>query len=160
MKCSEVGCMRTAYYNIEGYERKYCKTHKSDNMVEVPKHRCNTEGCNKAVLYIFKRGVGGRLSEYCKEHHTENLKLNTHPLKGEEIEKNTIGEVWKEIKGFEGYYWVSNLGNVKSRYKILKGDVKKYGHIVVALSYLGKSHDYLIHRLVADAFLEMMKNVI
>ena len=29
-------------------------------------------------------------------------------------------EIWKDIKGFEGLYKVSNLGNVKSLTKIIK----------------------------------------
>ena len=30
-------------------------------------------------------------------------------------------EIWKDIKGYEGLYQVSNLGNVKSLAKIRKG---------------------------------------
>lgn len=151
MKCTDAECGRTAYCNVAGGERKYCKVHKKDGMVEIPKHRCKMEGCNEAALYIFKRGVGGRLSDYCKEHHTEHLVPSIPALKEEEKGE---GEVWKEIDGVEGYYWVSNLGNVKSRYKVLKGDVKKSGHVSVKLSYAGQLYHCLVHRLVAEAFLE------
>ena len=27
---------------------------------------------------------------------------------------NTVIEIWKDVKGYEGYYQVSNIGNVKS----------------------------------------------
>jgi hypothetical protein len=155
MKCTEAGCKKAAFCNVAGGERKYCKDHKKDGMVEVPKHRCKEDGCNEAALYNFKRGVGGKLCEYCKLHNTEHLAT---PLKGEE----GVEEIWKEIPGYEGYYWASNLGNIKSRYKIIKGDVKKTGHTHVKLSRDGCGFEYLVHRLVADAFIERVegKNVV
>lgn len=77
-------------------------------------------------------------------------------------------EIWKDIKGFEGVYQVSNLGNVKSveRYrkgkvsqvfvpeKILKPKIDKYGYVVYGLCR-GK-HKMMkfctAHRLVYEAF--------
>lgn len=37
-------------------------------------------------------------------------------------------EIWKDIKDFEGYYQISNLGNVKSldREMIVNGGIRKY----------------------------------
>ena len=37
-------------------------------------------------------------------------------------------EIWKDIKGYEGLYQVSNLGNVKSLYKFHKMN-KNYNSI-------------------------------
>jgi hypothetical protein len=36
-------------------------------------------------------------------------------------------EIWKDIKDFEGYYQISNLGNVKSldREMIVNGGIRK-----------------------------------
>lgn len=67
-------------------------------------------------------------------------------------------EIWKDIKGYEGLYQVSNLGRVKSFRRrnpiILKqnciGVNKKYKS--VCLGY-GLPRVY-VHRLVAEAFLD------
>lgn len=77
-------------------------------------------------------------------------------------------EIWKDIKGFEGKYQVSNLGKVKGvdRYiKHYKGDksfikgvfkkerLNKYGYYRLNLKVNGKSYDKTIHNLVALAFI-------
>ena len=70
-------------------------------------------------------------------------------------------EIWKDIKGYEGLYQISNLGNIKSthsrfgmrkqpknaRIGINKG-YKRYG-----LSKDGKEIKFYVHRLVAEAFI-------
>lgn len=60
-------------------------------------------------------------------------------------------EVWKDIKGYEGYYQVSNLGRVKSlrNNTILKINDVKGGYSQVGLSINGKQKTKRIHRLVA-----------
>lgn len=80
-------------------------------------------------------------------------------------------EIWKPIKGFEGKFEVSNLGKVKSlaravkptgpyqkeknvRERIFKPILQKPGYYNVCLE--GKK--FLIHRLVAMAFIENPKN--
>lgn len=80
-------------------------------------------------------------------------------------------EIWKDIKGYEGYYQVSNLGNVKSleryvpherktfefiRERILKQHKKRY--CFVALSLNGKIKNLTVHRLVAKAFIPNPEN--
>lgn len=67
-------------------------------------------------------------------------------------------EIWKDIVGYEGLYQVSNLGNVKSIYKsgkekILKAGKNKGGYLTVYPCKNGKQRRYLVHRLVAQAFL-------
>lgn len=64
-------------------------------------------------------------------------------------------EEWKDIKGFEGMYRVSNTGKVYSirRNIILKPKTDRYGYCVVCL-WNGKNNHTTVHRLVADAFLE------
>lgn len=66
-------------------------------------------------------------------------------------------EIWKDVKGYEGYYEVSNLGRVKSLYrnKILKPNIVKRGYLQVKF-YDNKC--YLVHRLVAIAFLNNPNN--
>ena len=79
---------------------------------------------------------------------------------------NNIQEVWKDINGYEGIYLISNLGRVKilPRIKINKGGCiiskEKFlkiwksgdGYSGVAL-YSDKQKKYLLHRLLATAFI-------
>ena len=64
-------------------------------------------------------------------------------------------EYWKDIKGYEGLYKVSNLGRVKSliQNKILKLIIMPNGYLKVNL-YIDKHQiGYYVHRLVAEAFI-------
>lgn len=61
-------------------------------------------------------------------------------------------EVWKDIRGYEGIYQVSNLGNVKSLERRSRNG--KGGYKAVYLYKEAKGKNFFIHRLVADAFLE------
>ena len=71
-----------------------------------------------------------------------------------------MNEEWRDIKGYEGKYQVSNLGRVKSlkdkynnyREKILKpGNYR--GYLYVNLCKEGKSKRFHVHRLVAIHFI-------
>lgn len=70
-------------------------------------------------------------------------------------------EEWKDVKGFEGLYQVSNLGRVKSldgksNHRgeiILKPITDKYGYYRVHLYKNAKLKTALIHRLVTQAFI-------
>lgn len=78
-------------------------------------------------------------------------------------------EVWKDIKGYEGLYQVSNLGNVRSierkvDYRIkgtyaikpsilLKPSINKNGYLSVALSKNNKIKRMRVNRLVALNFI-------
>ena len=72
-------------------------------------------------------------------------------------------EIWKDIKGYEGYQ-VSNLGRVRSLDRIdsnnhpLKGVILKpyisnSGYLLVGLYKQQKRDRKLLHRLVAEAFI-------
>lgn len=81
-------------------------------------------------------------------------------------------EIWKDIKGYEGFYQVSNLGNVKSleRYRsvkqsgiqLLKERILKYsfrgGYKYVVLYKNDNGKKYNIHRLVAESFIPNINN--
>jgi hypothetical protein len=67
-------------------------------------------------------------------------------------------EIWKDIKGYEGHYQVSNLGRVKSlkykNHRILKEYVSgknPYKHVSLSINSKLKTFD--IHKLVAISFL-------
>lgn len=75
-------------------------------------------------------------------------------------------EEWRDIKGFEGKYMVSNLGIVKSlnynrtgKEGILEGYDKGKGYLYVNLYKDGKMKNCRINRLVAQAFLENPDNL-
>lgn len=69
-------------------------------------------------------------------------------------------EEWKDIKGYEGKYKISNYGNVYSFYKkdIMKFDENHKGYWVIGLSKNNKRKNFLVHRLVAEAFIENPQN--
>ena len=76
-------------------------------------------------------------------------------------------EEWRDIRGFEGFYQVSNLGRVRSverevkmkdfvvtrRSFIKKIHKKTNGYYGLLLSKNDSSKNYSIHRLVAEAFI-------
>lgn len=79
-----------------------------------------------------------------------------------------MSEIWKDIKGYEGLYQVSNLGNIKSFKKskkfkcpqefILKSSISNNGYIQVVLYGNRTRKKFLVHRLVAEAFIPNPKN--
>lgn len=77
-------------------------------------------------------------------------------------------EVWKDIKGYEGLYQVSNLGRVKTLQrvagtgkgylrseKILNGEKIWSGYLRVSLHKDGKYRRFMRHRLVLETFSPM-----
>lgn len=68
-------------------------------------------------------------------------------------------EKFKEVIGYEGLYWVSNLGNVKSKKQQLKPCVGVYGYPVVNLRKQGKQKTFTVHRLVALHFIDNPNNL-
>lgn len=65
-------------------------------------------------------------------------------------------EIWKGIK-FDKNYMVSNIGNIYSKKskKILKPYLTRKGYLRIMLS---NKKRYVIHRLVAEAFIPNIKN--
>lgn len=82
-------------------------------------------------------------------------------------------EIWKDVKGYEGLYQVSNMGRVRSVARVVtwkNQQTKSYksrmmkireknGYRVVSLYKNHKSKDNRVHRLVADAFIENPNNL-
>lgn len=66
-------------------------------------------------------------------------------------------EIWKEIEGFRGKYFVSDLGRVKNKDgRIISQHARKnrYSYVEVELRLDGARHCCKVHRLVATAFIE------
>lgn len=86
----------------------------------------------------------------------------------------SITEIWKDVKGFEGEYEISNLGKIRSKDRIvhiighvlkdrsqfrkgrmLKKRIHRFGYECIVL----KKKQYYIHRLVAIAFITNPKKL-
>lgn len=69
-------------------------------------------------------------------------------------------EIWKNIKGYEGIYEVSDLGNIKNikLNRNLKGCKDKNGYIISILTKNNIKKTIKIHRLVAISFLDNTEN--
>ena len=65
---------------------------------------------------------------------------------------------WKDIIGYEGFYWVNCLGFIRSKRKILKPMPDKDGYLQVFLSLNGKVKTCKIHILVWDHFGSELRN--
>lgn len=84
----------------------------------------------------------------------------------EEI-KDLENEIWMDVKGYEGYYAISNMGRIKSfsrlvtfgdktrriRDRILKASKRPDGYYVVGLGVDGVTHWFNLHRIVAEHFI-------
>lgn len=82
-------------------------------------------------------------------------------------------EVWKDIKGYEGIYQISNTGLIKSAFwgnhfagkynfkTIIRGSRSKNGYLGVALRNINgtPTKRMLVHRLVALHFIKNPKNL-
>lgn len=66
-------------------------------------------------------------------------------------------EIWKDIKGFESKYKISSNGNCYSYFlnRNLKPTIDTNGYLLYKLSKDGKQYTIRVHRLVAEAFLEI-----
>lgn len=91
----------------------------------------------------------------------------------------TKNEIWKDIKGFEGRYQVSNMGRVRSldmtwltynwkrqglmeckrKGKILKPKTKRNGYFSVCLRDGVRKEFHSIHRIVAETFIPNPNNL-
>lgn len=78
-------------------------------------------------------------------------------------------EIWKDVKGYEGLYKVSNLGNIKrilfinnkvikKQDKLLKPQINKRNRIYITLYKEGKKKNCIVHRLIAEAFIPNPNN--
>lgn len=81
-------------------------------------------------------------------------------------------KIWKPIKDYEDYYEISNMGNVRSKKRVVRGrnnyhykkgrllnfTINHDGYAVYRLSKFCKRRSFLAHRLVCIAFLDNKQN--
>lgn len=82
-------------------------------------------------------------------------------------------EIWKDVQGFEAFYEVSNLGDVRTKYreyraktiggvmqnrrvqsKMKTKNLGSQGYYTVALVVKNKTYNTLLHRIIAFAFVD------
>lgn len=82
-------------------------------------------------------------------------------------------EIWRDIKGYDGLYQVSNFGKVKRLHtckkqgtgnyerqeKILSQKINNKGYLLVDLYKNNKRKQLLVHRLVAQTFIPNLNNL-
>lgn len=96
-----------------------------------------------------------------KSHVKYNQKIKN--IRRQQLLSDTLeGEIWKDVKGYEGLYEISNLGRVRSMYRqggggLLKTSLSKNGYLTVGLRDKNKSKlskHMTIHQLLATHFLD------
>lgn len=74
-------------------------------------------------------------------------------------------EEWREMAGYEGLYWVSNLGRVcaiprkGTQGGLMKGYVDRKGYIILTLRKDGTQLSRRLHRMVAETFIPNPDNL-
>ncbi|MDF2881531.1 MAG: hypothetical protein K0R54_2088 [Clostridiaceae bacterium] len=76
------------------------------------------------------------------------------------LDLNQKQEIWRDIEGYEGLYKISDLGRVYSFTKnlIRKPFIMNNGYKAITLSKNDKVKRFLVHRLVAKAFIPNPNN--
>lgn len=101
------------------------------------------------LFFIFS------LTAYCgsSNSYLSGTRATQFVTSGFFIKENSMKEVWKDIKGYEGIYSVSNLGRVKKLVNNLFLNSYRGKYLSVQLRKFKKSKKIRIHRIVAEAFL-------
>ena len=165
------------HYKISNYGRtmscKYGKEvilSKNVNKNGVPKTSVKMNNIHKVfrtdelVLETFY----GKEPRSIEVIHLDGDLTNCHidNLKWGEPWKDLEGEIWKDIKEYEGLYQVSNKGRVKSlnygnkgEEIIMEASTDKDGYKILGLRKEGKKKMKKVHRLVAEAFISNPNNL-
>lgn len=165
--------MEEIWRSIIGYEDTY----------EISNNKKIRNKQTLKELSQFKRVENGSLYVgLTRNHKTKSIRIDRlYEQVFPNDNADNINEIWKDIKDYEGYYQVSNLGRIRSldRYieqsradgtiyqRFMKGKIlslNKTNGRGYHIASLGKGceeyrQNYYIHRLVADAFLPNPNNL-
>jgi hypothetical protein len=152
----EMDLFKNGYINVVKYNERRCikKCKICGNEYEGHPNSlyCNNK-CKKEAKLTSSRKYNGKEKE-------KRLKIKMDMYEDNIIE----GEEWRDCIGYEGLYWVSNLGRVKTKFRqgckniLLKPNINSCGYGMVMLSNKDKERKkWLIHRLVGFAFIENPK---
>lgn len=67
-------------------------------------------------------------------------------------------EIWKDVKGYEDLYEVSNFGNLRNKDKTPKKITNNRGYYVAKFCKGGVAKQVKVHRLVGEAFIPNPEN--
>lgn len=118
--------------------------------------------CKSIFLTSDKRKL--HCSDKCKQKYRNDKRK---VLKALFLIENIEGEIWKDIKGYEGMYQVSNMGRIKGLRrvinrinspmelpeKLLTPILDKHGYFIIHLSKENKKKKFYIHRLLGEYFI-------
>lgn len=155
---------------------KYLKPENRDGRIDFYKDGVKVKrGCISKLVYEHF-GIPTEKGEIWKDTENKNVKISSlgrvynietgHFLDGVNVKVtrmtiNAFGlpteddETWKDIEGFEGLYQVSDQGRVRNVMtgRILKQYKNNRGYFRLSLCKEGEYSSYLVHRLVAEAFI-------
>ena len=67
-------------------------------------------------------------------------------------------EIWRDIKGYEGLYQVSNFGNIRNAKGRRLKQTYRGNYLKIGLSKNGHTRQISVHRIVAETFVDNPNN--
>lgn len=134
------------------YQRRYREKHKEELRQKAREKYANDP---KKREYHKKKGAEwaknhkDTVKEYNRRHREKNPYLKKKDDKTLKPSIDNVFEIWEEIEGTDGNYYVSNYGRVWSRVRGIIGHKNGMGYYE---AFINGKH-YLVHRLVAKAFI-------
>lgn len=109
---------------------------------------------------------GGRIlavQDTVKVHEKEIDELQ---MKVESEKCDYEDEIWKDIKGYENQYQISNLGNIRALSRKgkrkgverMKTTISNWGYPIISIWKNNKPKTFSVHRLVAETFIDNPNN--
>ena len=91
----------------------------------------------------------------CRGSYFHKLNYIKRPVP---FRKEIDGEIWREVKGTNGLYFVSNTGFIKRGERVLIPYLSTKGYPTFKISFNGKMYNKPVHRSVAESFIDNPHN--